>query len=125
MDLSKLTPAPWRYVPGDDGGCVSNNAGYPLLLSEDNDNAVDAEFAALARNAFEVMMRRGWQPWLLNGRWHVSSQRQGFIGRWKHCGGDGLPISASDPFTALVEADQWYTEHVEEEKTLATSTESN
>ncbi len=62
----------------------------------------DAEFIALARNAFDVMLRRGWgveRVWdndLRVYRWYIVTDapralREGF----------------ADPFTALVKADEW------------------
>lgn len=75
----------------------------------------DIGFIGLARNAFDVMMRRGWYPvpfgkpvkWRV---WHPNAGCRGFkglppfdLGPW------------GDPFTALVESDKWYRENVEEE----------
>lgn len=78
------------------------------------------EFAALARNAFDVMMRRGWcalrdeyadDP---SAAWFLYYHRTNFLTReelrletWR--AEHGFP----DPFTALVEAERWYKENVE------------
>lgn len=130
MDLSKLTPAPWESVTilsaGErdtpDGGHemwsespwrVIN--GPPQRISDAMlcrrafTNATDTEFMALARGAFDVMMRRKWEPeaWLAEGDvWGVDSAvaslpAELYAMRWP------------DPFTALVEADRWYVENVE------------
>ena len=76
----------------------------------------DAAFIALARNAFDVMMRRGWYPVFSpeHNRWTVCTQ-----GLWNRMSGE-LALSFRDathfcgnPFAALVEADKWYAENVE------------
>ncbi len=121
IDLTKLTPAPWIYVvpegytSGAEGrmpefvGVMNfgNNTQYYPIEGEPP-SATDAEFVTLARNAFDVMTRRGWSVipsavivgGVPNG-WHAS--------RWD--GKDWMPIWVDDnlwfpdPFTALVEAD--------------------
>lgn len=128
MDLTKLTPAPWYAHNPDDSSfmnvfCVTNSphepdteiddtAGIiagtliqtPLRLGQWHDNwETDAEFIALARNAFEVMMRRGWG--LISshdGTWGVSKPG--------HLPTRLIHLRWPDPFTALVEADKWMTE---------------
>lgn len=127
MDLSKLTPAPWLihedlesggvYIPRKLGGC-------PLLHPELDDDPVDLaalEFAALARNAFDVMMRQNWVPVRVYGQWHDHGRKSPPFNRvmgyrwtvreieW----GFGNDVYFTDPFTALVEADKWYRENVE------------
>lgn len=74
-----------------------------ILLKED-----DAKFIDLARNAFDVMMRRGWSAQCVDKNfWYVCDD----------CGDDVVLEESShhweDPFTALVEADKWYREHGE------------
>ena len=70
-----------------------------------------AEFVAIARAAFDVMMRRKWEPqaWLEGGQssWGVDSSE-------KEMPYDLCDMRWPDPFTALVEADKWYKENVEE-----------
>lgn len=131
MDLEKLTPAPWRFV-GENVPGLFGKALLPSLYGPDQLRVAkvgtddvkrteelgkrfvaDAAFIALARNAFDVMMRRGWSPWA-GKEWSVLDDEGGMIYR-KH-GGDGSRITASDPFTALVEADKWYKENVEGQK---------
>jgi len=55
IDLSKLTPAPWiadrREIEVPENFHIYDEGGH---------NEEDAAFIALARNAFDVMMRRGW-----------------------------------------------------------------
>ena len=67
----------------------------------------DAEFIALARNAFDVMMRRGWWASFDGGlhpeKWSVHGKGSGFLRDQK---------MHDDPFTALVEADKWYKENI-------------
>lgn len=93
-DLRKLTPAPWVL-----GGDLSvNGEWWP-------DGA--AEFIVLAREALDVMMRRGW------------GVKKAWYGGWEIIGGGSLFEESKreswgdDPFTALVEADKWYRENVE------------
>ncbi len=120
MDLSKLTPAPWTESHGsspiaDTGDyfpwCNLSGPDRTIAIFEERryadsgDETDDAEFCALARNAFDVMMRRGWTPLRTDsGEWWIIEEFD-FLGapawRWP------------DPFTALVEADKWYSEHVE------------
>lgn len=116
FDPKQLMPAPWEVY------CESNNEDYPSIsgltcgLHGGDSCIIDinhANFIALARNAFDVMMRRGWiAARATTGEWVV-----------KH--GDGLAkyeildkpsgglFFASDPFTAIVEADRWWKEYVE------------
>lgn len=129
IDLSKLTPAPWRTERRYSNGCeiiprikctpdsnrecgwIADLIGAPYLGYEST--LVNAEFIALARNAFDVMLRRGWcaiqQP---SGRWAVKID-------WSAIGNSGgmqsgfAPQQHADPFTALVETDAWYKENVE------------
>lgn len=128
MNLDKLTPAPWYEgkpyaemcdcFTGTLGGVCSNvwaDGGHDVTklcagLGED-----DAKFMALARNAFDVMMRRGWTLYRDGGGYWIAVVEYG-----------GSPIIRADdgelcwytglrpdPFTALVEADKWYREHID------------
>jgi hypothetical protein len=111
MDASKLSPAPWHVKGPWSNGLFDVVADAPDYGRSPaiNLDAVDAEFIALARNAFDVMMRRGW--WaarLKDGKWRVST----------FCAIHGesafrkflVHQMCDDPFTALVEADKWYRE---------------
>lgn len=102
IDLDKLTPAPWKIL-----GDLSLGFEHGWSTSQ-----TDFDFIALARNAFDVMMRRGWSPSLI-----VNGERSGM---WVIIGDCSIKIDAfnakyafDDPFTALVEADKWHKENVE------------
>lgn len=127
IDLMKLTPAPWfddgyrTYGPTE--GADKRNG--PVLFEYKNcfeTDESDGPFIALARNAFDVMMRRGWiarrHPEVtLESRWHVDFISPGFdtlLSREQ----TGYVHRHADPFTALVEADAWYKSNVEKEPTL-------
>jgi hypothetical protein len=108
MDLSKLTPAPWHAVQDD--------IGWLVRCEWD-----DAEFIALARNAFDVMMRRGWvavrSNSLKTNPWFVQDENREQLRVLGPEDDDGdetwlYPDWAADPFTALVEAHQWYQDHM-------------
>lgn len=92
MDVSKLSPAPWRverrhsndceivpriHCPKDDTrecGWVADLVGAPYLGYEST--LVNAEFIALARNFADVCERRGWSVRMipLKKKWVVVSQ---------------------------------------------------
>ena len=112
FDLTKLTPAPWRVagVQGQTTKYVACSAGVlSLSMSEAN-----AEFTALARNAFDVMMRRRWTVEPCGAMWYASACEDeddlccSPVIPWGQ-----NPAIFADPFTALVEADKWYRENVE------------
>lgn len=115
IDLTKLFSAPWKRGEGDPYTVVGAG-GSPILLSEwDNDDGIAClEFAALARNAFDVQMRRGWETYRKNdGRWYVAMKgiengADRYFQLYHH-----FPNGWSDPFTALVETDAWYRETTE------------
>ena len=114
MDMSKLTPAPWMPLFADWQPprvvCESNEVGA-IITGDVVQGEQWAEFIALARNAFDVMLRRGWcavptlqvdeslGPWCVRSRTELLTRLMTL--RWP------------DPFTALVEADKWYAENVE------------
>jgi hypothetical protein len=122
MDLSKLAPAPWTsdgcYVHGP---VVVGDGDVPdyssmTIYDEGGHNEDEAKFIALARNAFDVMMRRGWYAVTRGDEWTVpfclAEEDAGFP--WKaYESVTGKEASWPDPFTALVEADRWYRENVE------------
>ncbi len=99
FDPAKLTEPPWELDA--DGWCPEADVWE------------NQPFIALARNAYDVMMRRGWYPVPVESElWNVCTQ--GLAGKlpeefweaWRK-------LRFADPFTALVEADAWYREHVE------------
>ncbi len=64
---------------------------------------------ALARNALDVMLRRGWYARRDGQGWFVDlwGLEDVLPAKWDHLG------ISDDPFTALVKADRWYRENVE------------
>ncbi len=113
IDLGNLMPAPWRT--GSLGTCVVNDAGAVAEMTGvvfHETKETTAEFIALARNAFDVMMRRGWGVRLADScpiagkvvlQWQAIETRPGSVA------GVNSMIWADDPFTALVEADAYMT----------------
>lgn len=114
MNLEKLSPAPWKM----DVGAIQTDpydtpydwyfARGPIIkgkIAKEGKEAAntDAEFIALARNAFEVMMKREWHAEKTNDGWEVIGSGHAEIIDSRH----------PDPFTAIVEADKWYRENVE------------
>lgn len=106
LDLSKLSPAEkWGTEVETDRGRIGGDFGRTFFGTTPNTfdllvATADANWMFLARLAFDVMLRRGWHASKDGSRWCVL-----------------LPGVASksyaDPFTALVEADAWYRQHVE------------
>jgi len=126
IDLTKLTPAPW-YARGE-GMCCGVYQGSPekqgVPIDLQDPTWADGEFIAIARNAFDVMMRPGtlaccgitfgWlpDPKYPDGAWTLTIYPDGDNDRSK----DGLigwlrETLFPDPFTALVEAEKWYREN--------------
>jgi hypothetical protein len=100
MDPSKLSPAPWASVWLGGSDNLALVAGKEVLSIFGNE--ADCDFGALARNAFDVMMRRGWEPlYCGHSGWSV----QYFLSDERI--DNGLKFS-DDPFTALVRIDEWY-----------------
>ena len=104
IDLTKLTPAPW--VDSHSDLCFHPKHGGTASVPID---ANHRKFIALARNAFDVMMRRGWGMHQYETEWVILPDED-----------NELPFEAwlqrqefPDPFTALVEADAWYRENIE------------
>lgn len=136
IDLSKLTPAPWAVVeecpegPFDIGQRTVVGPESVTIIELKNDGCAsdpspdyvhlfkaDAEFIALARNAFDVMMRRGWTANRQEDGWWVDAtfDNADDSDNW-HPDNFQRWIREKlwpDPFTALVEADRWFKEHVE------------
>lgn len=126
MDLNNLSPAPWTPSVESDRGYKGNQFGRFFMPTfaeapfasgcNDADEkeaqaTTDAEFIALARNAFDVMMRRGWGVECadVGGPCFTVVDACGhFINETAH----------RDPFTALVEADRWYAANVEAKPTV-------
>lgn len=113
MDLSQVTPAPWLPGQNTDGQhTVYAGSGVDVTPAWTNTARgrpmaqADAEFIALARNACDVMLRRSWGPYNDAEKWYVSGENAGVV---EAAGANG---PYPDPFTALVEADRWYREHI-------------
>ncbi len=108
MDLDKLALAPWKaWMHGQE---VVVTDPSTVCAVADGCDLNTAEFVALARNAFDVMMRRGWMPNLYSDGWWGVQDRDGLYPRGLL--GCAQGVRSADPFTALVEADRWCTEHV-------------
>ncbi len=102
MDFSKLSPAPWH----GNVNTITREGGELFCHA-------DLEFIALARKAFDVMVRRGWYPVRQpDGKWTVCTNGRAqyfpplLWDSWRK-------LVFSDPFTALCDADEWYREKVE------------
>ena len=123
IDLAKLTPAPWIVGVTDSRLILRSEVeecNVAEIIWEDRKQhwqPHDAAFIAVARAAFEVMMRRGWYAknfgecdvggcvWgIVMGNTYFNQTARGGISEFTHF---------ADPFTALVEADTWYRENVE------------
>lgn len=110
MDLSKLSPAEdWNSEIDRDRHM--DDSGFWACTPEREtreEASVDAQFVDLARNAFDVMMRRKWSPMHVCQDDHSDEEQWG----WKVFS-HGLAAYVGDPadlwpdpFTALVEADK-------------------
>lgn len=120
IDLSKLTPATWGCVAGDDGYF---NLMYGPRVIAHYVHRDECEFAALSRNALDVSMRRGWSAErfsMFGGGylWRIPMGQANDMIR-QH-GADAAAFKSwaslahfNDLFTALVEADKWYRNNVE------------
>lgn len=105
FDISKLTAAPWTV----ESSCAGDLWGFdipelPEASYRDSrfGKRADVEFIALARNAFDVMMRRGWSPIKGDDGWYAIDQYGTAI---EDTSVDDWP----DPFTAIIEADKEFT----------------
>lgn len=117
FDVSKLSPAPWEAKIVPDGALTAAAVlRVPWRGTKDTiyfgQNWDDAAFIADARNAFDVMTRRGWTAVRLDsGEW-AAGVPDVHPSVWKE------KITAGDPFTAIIEADKWYTANVEQPANL-------
>lgn len=118
MNLSKLSPAPWaarivrgEFVPMVEHSRKANGTCGCVCMVADQDTA---EFIALARNAFDVMLRLGWSVSLVD----VCPAAGKIDMKWMAFA-DDVPVNgliwADDPFSALVEAERWHRENVEKQ----------
>jgi hypothetical protein len=116
MDLEKLTPAPWKVAFH---GMVDPSKAWRIVDSTGDTvgwciSGSDASIIALARNAFDVMTRRGWWAEPIGQNWYVSTGRFGASAGEVEAFLSNRPFP--DPFTALVEADRWFVQNVVEGK---------
>jgi hypothetical protein len=111
MDLEKLTPLPWEAGVGDNQTIWMTRHGLRCVLGDvAHGSQADADFIALARNAFDIMMMRGWSPERMGDTWIVNDED----GRWFGYPHPYDPLMRwPDPFTALVEADAWFKANIE------------
>jgi len=129
IDLTKLTPAPWRATTPDAEGLQQHGCADGVRLYGPGDSqwvadvgvgdnnperVANAVFIILARNAFDVLARLKTDPAMLvclafSEKTLTHAQRTRFSS-WAV--GQGF----TDFFTALVEADAWYRQHVKGRK---------
>jgi hypothetical protein len=127
FDPSKLSPAPWvvRVDPELDWSCIPKPNGYPLLMGEDESEDCRAAlaFAALARNAEDVMLRRDWHAKRIgDGCWlALTGHDRPITDEWLAQDESRIPSRRfwPHPFVALVEADEWYKANVEAAQSVA------
>ncbi len=119
LDLEKLSPAPW-FARGEGICCAvyqgtTEKQGY--LIDLQDPTWADAEFIALARNAFDVMLRRGWHAMRdVQHKWFAVDERSRPVhpsDDYRSEDGRFNPVRLADPFSALVAADEWYRNNVE------------
>ncbi len=107
-----LSPAPWVVVFGAGGG----GGEFPYLPERSIEQAkIDAKFIELSRQAYDVMMRRRWgvaESNVVPGLWLAIVSFTSLP--------EGHPLEVQfrskrwdNPFTALVESDRWFSEHVD------------
>jgi hypothetical protein len=100
-----LSPAPWFVNPRTGVICHGDPSddrdNYPI------DNPEDDEFTCLARNAYDVMMRRGWGVGFLPAS--DESPNEFIVLFHKAMPLEMPPFITDDPFTCLIEADKWAT----------------
>ena len=106
FDPSELTPAPWEvWLSGDHSG-----DGHLVLDGNPSGDATETDiaFIALARAAYDVMMRRKLTVDYFEGRWTVHGFATWPVKIRRPFGIWLQTFRGFDcPFTALVEADKW------------------
>lgn len=129
IDLTKLTPLPLHLGFAGSQWLVLDNP-----ISTDSEGRVatfgkqtDAELFLVGRQAFDVMMRRGWTANrakdAIDGtqRWWVDATFDGSDDEDNWSPDDFQAWMEDrhwpDPFTALVEADKWYAANVDGQET--------
>ena len=120
INFSCLTPAPWVVETIDTFKVIRDEVtGGAMLLPEDDENErhiAAMEFAALARNAEDVLIRRGWGiRQSHDGKWMVMDNVHNLL--WHENRQGGYFTGFNHPFKALVESDVWWKENVEQKET--------
>lgn len=113
--MTSRGPAPWFNWSHGAEGDFGLYCGDPEDASEIFDllerrEPVDLEFAALARNALDIMVRRGWGTEAVSTSEHLP-----IVWRFVATLPKGEPVNGvvyDDPFTALVEAEKWLVERL-------------
>jgi hypothetical protein len=113
IDFSRLTPAPWCADDGSRWGegpheVTGEWKDGGRMVASGISNSDDAEFIALARNAFEVMTRRKWTPIFSTSGWYVLNADFELAMDLPE---DDHRIFFGDAFTAVVESERWLIEH--------------
>lgn len=126
IDLERLTPAPWWVLVEDDH--IAERDSIPIanvLIGDQEDRVcqlnvgecepkVNAEFIALARNAFDVSAKRGWGYRLDVIQEHHSYRSWVVIGPLS----ERVPLEhktdRSNPLLALVKAEKWFVANIEQ-----------
>jgi hypothetical protein len=128
VDASKLSPAPWEANPSSwahgkgwviGGKTKFGHDSIEVRMLGAGVSEANAEFIALARNAFDVMLRRKWgigkgsEGWFVSGilgEAHLSSAHADFVEKFL--------FDHQNPFEMLIEADAWYRANCEKEADL-------
>lgn len=113
MNLEGLTPEPWTVcsVPEHeepDTHLIGTNGIFfgRIVGSPGRDAATDTAFIWLARKAFGVMQRRGWGVVHFPSGWTIAFKSMSPLERFRG-------LRWQDPFTALVEADDWWRRNID------------
>ena len=119
LDLTKLSPAPWHAEQQHDQAEVwGGEGGFSQLMYGALERMTDLEFVVLARNAFDIQMRRRKEGWCvgtdMDGRFRLmgfmlleSMQQNEPWMKWIRT------HSFDNPLTCWIEAEKWYVENVE------------
>lgn len=111
LDLSRLPAAPWNALKG----AINHPSGFPMLLAETDEpgDLAALEFAAMARGALEIQMRRKWTSSFDFDGWCVIDDECCLIMTNKTLENpEGESKCWPDPITALIEAEKWWVANV-------------
>lgn len=111
LDLSKLTPGPLVVKHSDAMAAVARQDDPNRFVILWQMNVDDVAFYALARNAFDIQMRRGWGVKCRHGATFIAVDADGM----EVMGPTHAPYVLwgyfDNPFTAIIAADAWMKEH--------------